>query len=340
MHEQSESSTSTQELSQQERNQELLRNSELGVFLERAYIDAINLDPRLANIEILQKNESDVGIAHAVPSWSSETGKHQISVELDNLDETLNKHQETLDRIPGARELFSSVMGIKPDEITPIALHVFSILHEMGHITEFMDNENDPDALRLRQRREKVALPIGNATVSALMTLGTPARELVEGRWPEVKNKYGIETMDELLKLQHDSHRNMTSEKIADGFASDVFAVNPELVDVLLNPDVTDDYRDRASEKTYNEKANNDDPVEAAVDYAIGIGKSSINLENDLEMFKNKASDLIHSIRSNAESEGRDLSGTETNKIKSVVEIVDRQNVVIKRLKEKEQKVA
>jgi hypothetical protein len=230
--------------SQQDQNQELLRNSELGVFLERAYTEAIKLDPRLADIKVVQLDENSPNIAQAAPSWATESGKMEARIKLDNLDGALAKHQEVLDNVPGARELLSQKVGVRPEELTPAILHVFASLHEMGHLTEFMDNESDPEALRQRSKREKAALPIGNATVSALMTPGTPARELVDNKWSEVQSTLDVETIGDLLEIQHAAHRNMTSERIADNFATDVFASNPELIGALLSPDVVEDYRD------------------------------------------------------------------------------------------------
>ena len=332
--------TPAQEFSQEEHNQELLRNSELGVFMERAYVEAVKQDPRLADIEIQQMDPSDTGIARAVPSWASETGKYQIMVRLDNLDQSLQRHQETLDKIPGARELLASKMGIEPDDVTPAALHVFSTLHEMGHLTEFMDYEGRPDELRLRNRREKAALPIGNATVSAIMTEGTPARELVESRWSEVQEKYDVNSIDELLELQHAAYRDMTSEKVADNFAADVFGVNPELVGALTSPNVVDEYRDYSNDVEGENAQDPDEPIEYAVKYAIDNGRTSAQLEAELEEFKGKVGGLVRSIRATAESEGRDLNDKETLKVKDIANLVGRTNEVVKRVKEEEAKAA
>ena len=329
-----------EQLPLEEQNQELLRNSELGVFMERAYMDAVRLDPRLADIKVVAIDEESTPVAAASPSWASESGNHEIHVRLNNLDEALSKHQEILDTVPGSRELFAEKMGLKPEEVTPAALHVFSTLHEMGHLTEYMDHEADPDSLRQRARREKAALPIGNASVSAIMTPGSAARELVDNNWAEISDKYGVDTIDQLLELQHAAHRGMTSERIADEFAADVFALDPELVGVLISPETVDEYIEQGSKDNKKDELTIDDPIKFAVDYAVNAGRTSKDLETELETFTDRAGRLVQSIRSTSEKEGRDLSDKEINKIKDIALTVSRQREVIKALKDREQKVA
>ena len=228
--------------SQEEKNLEVLGKSELGVFLERAYLDAVNLDPRLSEIDIVPMSEGESLVAACIPAWASETGRHTVRLRL-GLDDALASHQEVLDKVPGARELFAAKMGLQPDEVSAPALHVFSMLHEMGHITEFMDYDGNPDELKSRQRREKQALPIGNGAVSAMMTEGTNAHRFILDNWDAIQLKYGVASIGELLTLQHEAHRNMTSERIADNFAADVFVVDPSLKDSLIQPDVVSGYR-------------------------------------------------------------------------------------------------
>ena len=225
-------------------NQELLRNSELGYFLEQAYVEAVQLDPRLGEVVIKNIEEEDNNhVAYAKPGWSTESGNMEMHIRLNDLDEVLARHQEILDTVPGSRELFSEIMGLKPEEVTPAALHIFSMLHEMGHITEYFDFESNPDNLSQRNKKEKAVLPIGNASVGRLIK-DDSSRKLVLDNWSSISKQLKISSYDELLKLQHIAYRNMTSEKIADKFAEDVFATNPDIVNSLTHAATIQEYRD------------------------------------------------------------------------------------------------
>ena len=180
-----------------DKNYELLRNSEVGVILAEAYEEAARLDPRLAAIEIKDITDPDEKrYGHATPSWASETGKHQIHVRLSDLDGTLAHYQGAMDQAPVAIELIAKRMGIEPSQVTPQLMFTQSILHEMGHITEYMDYEDHPDELRERNRREKLSLPIGNTTVGKLIQVDSPIRQQVEANWGQVQAQTGAESME------------------------------------------------------------------------------------------------------------------------------------------------
>ena len=132
----------------------------------------------------------------------------------------------------------------------------------------------------------------------------------------------------------------MTSERIADEFAADVFALDPELVGVLISPETVDEHIEQGSKDNKKDELTIDDPIKFAVDYAVNAGRTSKDLETELETFTDRAGRLVQSIRSTSEKEGRDLSDKEINKIKDIALTVSRQREVIKALKDREQKVA
>lgn len=224
-------------------NYEILRNSEVGVILAEAYVCAVNLDPRLEGIGIVPiTDEDEKRHGYATPKWASESGNHEIHVRLDNLDETLDYYAKAMDASPDTMRIIAENMGIDVSMLTPQMMYVQSILHEMGHITEFMDYEDNPEELRNRTRQEKLALPLGNVTVGKLINEDSPVRQNVLENWDEVQTRTGAQSMDELITMTAVAYRGMTSETIADNFASDVFAVNPHMYDQLAQPTV-DPYR-------------------------------------------------------------------------------------------------
>ncbi|HEX5447654.1 MAG TPA: hypothetical protein VFW90_00405 [Candidatus Saccharimonadales bacterium] len=221
---------------QEVKNLELLRNSELGQVLSRVYIEAMNLDPRLAEVEIIRLDDESPSLAQARPSWATETGRHQVHLQLNNLEKALAKTKQSLDTVPGAREIFASKLGIEPEMMTPQMLYVFGVAHELGHITEYMDYEADPEALKERRKKERAALPIGNTTVSALMKVDSNARKYVEENWDDISKAFHITSFEELLNLQHSAYRSMSGERHADNFAESVFVGQPAIIDQMAAP--------------------------------------------------------------------------------------------------------
>ena len=232
------------ELSQGDQNEALLRNSELGVLLHDAYLTATNIDPRLDDVVIVPNDSDDSRIAFARHKENTESGNYEVHLRLNDLDKSLALQENLLNNVQGSRELFAGILDIEPDQVTPQLLHVFSILHELGHITEYMDNEGNEVELQQRMRREKAALPIGNTATSKLMDPSSPAHQAVVENWGQISAQHGVSTMGDLIEKQHGAYRGMTSEHTADMFAVDVFATNTQLVD-QLNADV-ETYRDYA----------------------------------------------------------------------------------------------
>lgn len=224
-------------------NMDILRQGEYGHALREVYKTAVTLDPRLEDVEFVPLPEESPSVARACPAWLSESGKHQVHINLANVEDTLGKLTETIDAIPGARELFADQISVEPDQLTSevLLLHAFS--HELGHIREYIDYEDDPKALDRRMKTEKEALPIGQATVSTMMKEGSSANEYVKSKWTLISDHLGINTLGELYEMQHVSYRNMTSEKLADDFAAQVLTLNPVLVDQLTGPNRAE-YRD------------------------------------------------------------------------------------------------
>lgn len=220
-------------------NFELLENAEMGAILRDAYKTAINLDPRLAQVEIVPFEDASNRVAFARPSWKPESGGHnQVHVRLTDLDGALQRTAKILADIPGARRLFGDLIGVDSQEVNPQLIHVFSIMHEMGHALEYMDNEADPTKLAERITKEKNSLPIGGATVSKLLDKSSFERKYVEANWHRVTQVVDVHSMEELIEKQHGAYRKTTSERKADEFGLDVFAANPQLVDQMVHGDL------------------------------------------------------------------------------------------------------
>jgi len=235
-----------QEKTQHDANRELLASSEGAVLLLAAYDAAVEAEPRLADILVVPYDESERGAkgsAFARGADISESGKHEIHVRLDDLDASLELMQETLNKVPGLREMMAEKLMIDdPTELTPMQLHTFVMLHEMGHLVEFMDHEGSMPELRKRQRAEKDALPMGNIATSDLIDPNSPAGKYVRENWETISAEHGVATITELAELKNAAHRSMTSEAFADNFAARVLVYEPTLLEQLGTNDL-DRYR-------------------------------------------------------------------------------------------------
>jgi len=231
---------------QSEENENILRSAELGVILAEAYRGAIDLDPRLSEIKIVPIEDPDDkrhGYARAKGSKGNESGRHEAHIRLDNLDQTLDMYSQAMSQAPETIAIIAEKIGVPIERVTPQLLYVQSILHEIGHLTEHMDYEDDPEFPKLRRKQEMAAMPVGNVTVGALLDPESAGSKYVEHNWESIQVEHGIDSRDDLIAMQSRAYRNLTSETIADNFAADVFAIDPQLVDMLTGPSI-EKYRD------------------------------------------------------------------------------------------------
>lgn len=222
---------------QQIQNEAILGQSEMGSLLVEGYQTALRLDPRLAEIKVVPivGETHQAGFARANWEPSNQSGKHEIHIRTGDLGKVLGRNSELMRKIPSTYGLIAQRLGITLDQATPRLMYANGIFHEMGHARQYFDHENDPVAYKSMKKREKLALPLGNITASAVITPGTPARNFVDANWDRLHERLGTKTLEELVHLQAVAYRNMTAEAGADKFASEVFRANPALFDELLS---------------------------------------------------------------------------------------------------------
>lgn len=225
------------EQTQYNRNKELLENPECGSLLAEVYDAATAIDPRLKDVMIVpfdvEKNGVN-GSAFALGADISKSGKHEVHVRTDNLYKTLKVIESTLDKVPGLRETISKRLKIEdPEDLSPMQVHAFVILHELGHITEFMDNEDTMQELRQRQKIEKDALPIGDIATYQIIDPSTSGVKYIRQRWKLYSELFEVDSIEELAQIRQDAYSRMTSEVIADDFATDVMNSEPILLEQL-----------------------------------------------------------------------------------------------------------
>lgn len=229
---------------QDEQNETLLDQSELGVILADAYRTATDLEPRLMNMKIVPiEDANEKAHGYAVAKDVSESGEYEVHIRLNDLDEVLDYYSAAIGDFPASTEIINKrLRHVEPNKVTPQLLYVQSVLHEMGHVVEYMDHEDNMGGLRQRNKQERAALPLGYTSLTKLVDPTSELRQRVDQHWDELSSKHGVESVEELVGVQGEAYRNLTSETVADNFATDVFATNPQLYDQLTQQAV-DKYR-------------------------------------------------------------------------------------------------
>jgi hypothetical protein len=225
---------------QLEQNEQLLAQSELNVLLVEGYYAALDLDPRLANMKIVPITEETHKLAYASPNWAKTNtgGQHEIHIRLGSLDEEMKHLNNVMSQIPAGFNKMLERLGVSPEDATPELLYAFTVFHEMGHVSQYFDNEADPTAYIAATKKERLTLPIAKATTSAIINPDTPIRKAIDEQWPIVSEQLGVRSLEELVTLQAIAYRNLPKEADADRFAVDVFRSNPLLLDRLMSPNL------------------------------------------------------------------------------------------------------
>jgi len=239
-----------------EANEAILRQSELGIILVDAYIAATNEDPRLENIAIVSITDKDdprPAFFRGSQDDRNQSGRGEVHIRLDNLDETLETFRKSMEHTPKNTAIVAETLGIKPEEVTPQLIFVYSTIHEMGHALEDMDYEaaGKTHAEHLRdQKVERAKLPIGNLVVSQLLSEDSPNRQYVAQNWDTAsriasKNysaftgeEVEISTMEDLIDATSHVHRKTKFEADADKFAATILFTNPVMLQQLTG-DIT-----------------------------------------------------------------------------------------------------
>lgn len=215
-----------------QRNLELLEQTgEYGQAMKEVYQTAMDLDPRLQDVEFVAAAKETPSPAMARPAWHSETGKHQVLINTHNIDGVMSKIISFVDSVPGARELFAAQIDIQPEELTPAMLLMHVVGHELGHIRDYMDYEDDPEAFDAQRETEWSALPVKNFPASKLAQQGYYGSQQTKDLWRRTAYQKGFGSFEELLQAQHTAYRNMRTERIADDFAVEILDRRRDLVD-------------------------------------------------------------------------------------------------------------
>jgi hypothetical protein len=225
---------------QYERNEGFLSNFELGGVLLDGYDAAREADPRLDEVEISPITDPEqISLGLAVAKWavSVESGMHKIRLRLDNPMTAFDLCRQHVQRDPTTYHVIGERLGVAFNRLTPQLLSVFVELHELGHISQYFDHEENPEALASAIREERSMLPYVYAPPSYIADKKSPVRRNIEAHWGSIRSRLGVSTVEQLVEIQAIAYRNMPTEANADHFAIEVLSDNPTFMDMLLAGD-------------------------------------------------------------------------------------------------------
>jgi len=216
------------------KNYAVIEQSPLSLPVAAAYTAALSSHPHLADIEILPMPDDSASPASARPSWKSESGHSQVFLHVGNLDKVFSMTKFAIDTVPGFAKRFAELYGIEEAQVTPQFKYVESFVHELGHADEYAKVASSPETFAIANQRAKASMPLGSAAVSRLIASGTPHHTWLHQNSAALLARTGASNVDEAIGMQHDAYRMLPSERRADLFAANVFAANPELLDLAL----------------------------------------------------------------------------------------------------------
>lgn len=145
----------------------------------------------------------------------------------------------------------ASLLGINPEEVTTEILQVFIFAHELGHIKDFLRNyKSDPslegweavDEMGSHRDSVLMQLPVPNLSPTHLIGELREVSKLEEAiaMYPEIKRhpKFsGLETVQDLLRLQEEEYRGSEPERYADEFAAELLTRHAQEFGIPIQKD-------------------------------------------------------------------------------------------------------
>ncbi len=208
---------------------------------------ALEQHPRLSGVEIQlisPEQEPDTGgLFHAVQIDKD----HQVpTISIVTKD---NQHLEQLFKNRRTSvEAVATLLGIKPEDMTPDLLRSFIIAHELGHASDYFTNYVTEDAQDKASAGENwfidydlnlIVLPVSGLDPAKLRSRLARYSSLENfiGAYPQVRayiEEKGITSLEGLQQAQERAYKESTFEQYADTFATDFLKKNAQVLGIKI----------------------------------------------------------------------------------------------------------
>ncbi len=223
-----------QQSNQYDANIAFLSETPLGESLVPLYDAAVAISPRLADA-VIKPIVLDSRYFYALAPWevSNDSGRPEIHVRLEEPLGMQERCKAMLLRTRGMQEICDTY-GLDPAIfMTPAGVCAYAIAHEMGHMDDYANIENNDEQEAWIQRRntDYASLPIPWCSPPRLLSYQDSAPwEFVYANWPDIQEKWHVTNHQELIALQAEKYRNMACERAADDFAARLLRDRSDLV--------------------------------------------------------------------------------------------------------------
>ena len=213
--------------SEYQRNIEVLKRESAS--LSKIYEIAVEYDPRLSDTKIIASTLNKPFFARK--PWKTESGKGEIHVLFGDNNEIGQIAVNSITEDPDFEQQFRSWTYSNPDqEISPQLARAYIFLHELGHVADYYNHNNDQKAYDTKMQILKNNLPLGYLSASDIAQRYDSGD--VEFQQKVISN-YG-NLKNALTKYRNVKH-NLSFEKKADEFAHKVLQRNATTLIALAN---------------------------------------------------------------------------------------------------------
>lgn len=209
----------------------LMLAGEIGRHLVPAYLAATQAEPGIAGATLVPYKSKDTpalaGIAGAtLPAHRSPTGRPEIAINTDGWQEWNDIRRERRGMIKEIARKY----GIEPEDMDARLLVRFVLLHECGHVKNYIVKGYDARIIDGERSRGMRTLPRPHWHPPALIewTNQHPLRaKLYVRKHQGHLQALGIHSVKQLIAAQEKAYRNIPDEDFADRFALSVLRILP-----------------------------------------------------------------------------------------------------------------
>lgn len=204
-----------------------LSMSEVGQHLTPAYLTVIDAEPRFEATLLIPYEGDDIpelvdAGAAARPPHRSESARPEVAIETGGWrawDRLLRQRRAGIPEIARA-------LGMEPEDIGPREYVRFALLHEFGHVRNYIDKDFDPEMIDDEREAGLNTLPAPGVMPSQLSKWGRehPIKAWLYARGNRHRlGDMGVHSFKDLLAAQEVAYRHIPDEAYADRYAADIF---------------------------------------------------------------------------------------------------------------------
>lgn len=213
-------------------NIEILKNESMSLL--EVYSCAIKCDPRLSEVVIVPVKLDEKGKINPFSAhrpWKTKSGKAEVHILFGDSKSIEQIAINIFTENPEFEQQFRSWTFLKNnEEISPQLARAFTLLHELGHVSDFYDNITDHESFDKQATILKDNLPLGYlSTPRILQKYNSGDTEF------QRKVQYYYGTIENAVVKYRQVKHQLSFEKKADEFAQDVLQRNPSILIALKN---------------------------------------------------------------------------------------------------------